>query len=91
MTAKLLAVFLHCFDDQFTSVRAEACITCGLLRIRDERVITKLCTIITDELIHRVKALAIQGLFCGSCTDSCYRTNQFRLNYVEMILKTLSR
>jgi len=63
MTAKLLAAFMRCFDDEFAAVRAEACIACSRLRIRDDRVVSRLGKLINDDPIHRVKALAIQGLF----------------------------
>jgi len=62
MTAKLLVAFLRCFDDQFAAVRAETCIACSRLKIRDEQVLAKLASLVRDEPIHRVKALAIQGL-----------------------------
>ena len=62
MTAKLLAGFVRCFDDEFAAVRAEACIAASRLRLRDNRVVSRLSRLISDELIHRVKALAIQGL-----------------------------
>ena len=58
---KLLGAFLQCFDDEFGEVRAEACIASSRLRIRDDQVISKLCSLIRDDAIHRVKALAIQG------------------------------
>jgi len=59
---KLLSAFLQCFDDEFASVRAEACIASGRLRIHDNQVINRLSNLIRDDDIHRVKALAIQGL-----------------------------
>jgi len=62
MTAKLLVAFLRCFDDEFAAVRAETCIACSRLRLRDDQVLTKLASLIGDDPIHRVKALAIQGL-----------------------------
>ena len=66
MTAKLLVAFLRCFDDEFAAVRAETCITCSRLRIRDDQVLTKLARLIRDDPIHRVKALAIQGFISSS-------------------------
>lgn len=63
MTAKLLPVFLKCFEDEYISVRSEVCITCGNLEIKDEQVITKLIHLATYDPIWKVKALAIQGTF----------------------------
>ena len=62
MTAKLLAGFVLCFNDKFVAVCAEACTTASRLRLRDNRVISGLSRLIGDELIHCVKALAVQGL-----------------------------
>jgi len=62
MTAKLVGPFVSCLDDEFASVRAEACIACAQLRIRDALVVSKLARCIRDDPIHRVKALAIQGV-----------------------------
>lgn len=61
MTAKLLPVFLKCFEDEYISVRSEVCITCGNLEIKDEQVINKLIHLATYDPIWKVKALAIQG------------------------------
>jgi len=69
MTVKLLGAFLQCFDDEFAEVRAEACIAASRLRIRDDQVISKLCNRIRDDAIHRVKALAIQGLSNGGSNN----------------------
>lgn len=63
MTAKLLPVFLKCFEDEYISVRSEVCITCGNLEIKDEQVINKLIHLATYDPIWKVKALAIQGTF----------------------------
>ena len=61
MTAKLLPVFLKCFEDEYISVRSEVCITCGNLEIKDEQVVEKLIHLATFDPIWKVKALAIQG------------------------------
>jgi len=57
--AKLLAGFVRCFDDKFAAVRAEACTAASRRRLRDNRVISGLSRLISDELIHCVNALAI--------------------------------
>lgn len=62
MTAKLLPVFLKCFEDEYISVRSEVCITCGNLEIKDEQVINKLIHLATYDPIWKVKALAIQAM-----------------------------
>ena len=62
MTAKLLGAFARCFEDEFSAVRAEACVAAGRLRIGDGRIVDRLRGVISDDPIHRVKALAIQGL-----------------------------
>ncbi|XP_062602702.1 HEAT repeat-containing protein 4-like [Saccostrea cucullata] len=62
MTAKLLPVFLKCFEDEYISVRSEVCITCGNLEIKDEQVIEKLIHLATFDPIWKVKALAIQAM-----------------------------
>jgi len=70
MTAKLLVAFLRCFDDEFAEVRTEACIACSRLRIRDDQVLTKLTSLIRNDPIDHVKALAIQGLcYCSVVVD----------------------
>ena len=61
MTAKLLPVFLECFDDPYVAVRCEACIACTNLMIQDEKVTEKLVYLATYDDIWKVKALAIQG------------------------------
>jgi len=72
MTVKLLPAFLQCFDDEFAAVRAEACIAASRLRIHDEQVICKVSNLIRDDAIHRVKALAIQGLSVGSYENKTF-------------------
>ncbi|CAH1785083.1 unnamed protein product [Owenia fusiformis] len=62
MTAKLLPTFLTCFNDQYVSVRIETCITCGNLRIVDEKIQNKLIFLATYDNIWKVKALALQAL-----------------------------
>ena len=61
MTAKLLPVFLKCFDDPYMSIRLEMCITSGNLGIKDERVVDKLVNIATYDPVWKVKATAVQG------------------------------
>lgn len=68
MTAKLLPVFLKCFDDEYISVRLEACVTAGNLEIKDDQAIAKLIHLATFDPIWKVKALAIQGKNC-TCND----------------------
>lgn len=70
MTAKLLPVFLKCFEDEYISVRSEVCITCGNLEIKDEQVINKLIHLATYDPIWKVKALAIQGTFFAKKTKN---------------------
>ena len=61
MTTRLLPVFLTCFDDAYVSVRQEACIACGRLKVTDQRCLEKLVHLSTFDPIWRVKAYAIQG------------------------------
>ena len=63
MTAKLLPVFLECFNDPYVSVRSEVCIACSNLQIRDHQVLSRLVYAATYDPIWKVKALAIQGEF----------------------------
>ncbi|KAK3595827.1 hypothetical protein CHS0354_014647 [Potamilus streckersoni] len=62
MTAKLLPVFLKCFEDDYVSVRREVCITCGNLEIREDSVIEKLIHTATFDTVWKIKALAFQAL-----------------------------
>ena len=70
MTAKLLPVFIQCFDDKFSSVRMEACITCSNLNITDEQILMKLVSIVQKDPVWKIKALAIQGLIKYSDINS---------------------
>ncbi|KAL8563922.1 hypothetical protein ACOMHN_059352 [Nucella lapillus] len=62
MTAKMLPVFLQCFEDPYISIRSECCITCGNLKIKEESIIDKLIHLATYDPTWKVKALAIQAL-----------------------------
>ena len=62
MTAKLMLPFMKAFRDEYVTVRKEACIAAGNLRIRDESLISELLRLCTRDPIWRIKALAIQGL-----------------------------
>ena len=62
MTAKILPVFLKCFDDTFVSVRTEVCLACSNLVIQDDQIVQKLVHLATYDPIWKVKALAIQAL-----------------------------
>ncbi len=63
MTAKLLPYFMKCFDDQYCSVRIEACITSGTLAIQEDRVVEKIVHLATFDTTWKVKAIAIQGVY----------------------------
>ncbi|XP_070540803.1 HEAT repeat-containing protein 4-like isoform X2 [Ptychodera flava] len=70
MTAKLMPVFLTCFDDQYISVRTAAVNTAGYLRIQDEQIIRKLLFLTQFDSSWKVKAHAIKALgMIGLLTD----------------------
>ncbi|XP_046557272.1 LOW QUALITY PROTEIN: HEAT repeat-containing protein 4-like [Haliotis rubra] len=84
MTAKLLPVFLECFDDPYVSIRVETCITSGNLEIKDDRVLEKLVYLATYDPIWKVKALAIQALGCiGRINDDIKECLMWALRYEE--------
>ncbi|XP_064629976.1 HEAT repeat-containing protein 4-like isoform X2 [Lineus longissimus] len=62
MTAKLLPIFLRCFEDSYVSVREQCCITCSNLKIKDDAVLSKLVDLASFDPIWKVKALALQAL-----------------------------
>ncbi|XP_071089741.1 HEAT repeat-containing protein 4-like [Haliotis cracherodii] len=84
MTAKLLPVFLKCFDDPYVSIRVETCITSGNLEITDYRVLEKLVYLATYDPIWKVKALAIQALGCiGRINEDIKECLMWSLRYEE--------
>ncbi|NP_001171770.1 HEAT repeat-containing protein 4-like [Saccoglossus kowalevskii] len=62
MTAKLMPVFLSCFNDEYISVRTAAANTAGYLRIQDKQIIRKLLFQTQFDSSWKVKAHAIKGL-----------------------------
>ncbi|XP_069771640.1 HEAT repeat-containing protein 4 [Narcine bancroftii] len=62
MTGKLMPSFLDCFKDDFTGVRREACLTAGLLKLKDEKVLDHLLRLMQSDHIWKVKAYAIKAL-----------------------------
>ncbi|XP_067657047.1 HEAT repeat-containing protein 4-like isoform X2 [Haliotis asinina] len=84
MTAKLLPVFLECFDDPYVSIRVETCITSGNLEIKDDRVLEKLVYLATYDPIWKVKALAIQALGrIGQINEDITECLMWALRYEE--------
>ncbi|XP_041370063.1 HEAT repeat-containing protein 4-like isoform X2 [Gigantopelta aegis] len=84
MTAKLLPVFLKCFDDPYMSIRLEMCITSGNLGIKDERVVDKLVNIATYDPVWKVKATAVQALGkIGVTNDRIFECLLWALRYEE--------
>ena len=63
MTAKLLPALLQLLDDEYVSVRVEACLACSNLLIKEQSVIDKLIFVATYDAIWKVKALALQGSY----------------------------
>ncbi|XP_078089703.1 HEAT repeat-containing protein 4 isoform X2 [Mustelus asterias] len=62
MTGNLMPSFLRCFRDDFIGVRREACLTAGLLRIKDEKVLNHLMHLMQSDHIWKVRAYAIKAL-----------------------------
>ncbi|XP_059807584.1 HEAT repeat-containing protein 4 isoform X5 [Hypanus sabinus] len=62
MTGKLMPSFLDCFKDDFIGVRKEACLTAGLLKLKDEKVLHQLLRLMQSDHIWKVKAYAIKAL-----------------------------
>ncbi|XP_062910503.1 HEAT repeat-containing protein 4 isoform X5 [Mobula hypostoma] len=62
MTGKLMSSFLDCFKDDFICVRREACLTAGLLKLKDEKVLHHLLYLMQSDHIWKVKAYAIKAL-----------------------------
>ncbi|XP_051868579.1 HEAT repeat-containing protein 4 [Pristis pectinata] len=62
MSGKLMPSFLDCFKDDFIGVRREACLTAGLLKLKDEQVLDQLLRLMQSDHIWKVKAYAIKAL-----------------------------
>ncbi|KAG8449451.1 hypothetical protein GDO86_016197 [Hymenochirus boettgeri] len=62
MTAQLFPAFLSCFSDEFVAVRKQACLTAGLLQIREEMVMNSLCHLIQNDPVWKIQAFAIKAL-----------------------------
>lgn len=62
MTGKLMPSFLNCFQDDFIGVRREACLTAGLLKLKDEKVLGHLLRLMQSDHIWKVRAHAIKAL-----------------------------
>ncbi|XP_078263218.1 HEAT repeat-containing protein 4 isoform X2 [Rhinoraja longicauda] len=62
MTGKLMPSFLNCFQDDFIGVRREACLTAGVLKLKDEKVLAHLLRLMQSDHIWKVKAHAIKAL-----------------------------
>ncbi|XP_067894495.1 HEAT repeat-containing protein 4 [Heterodontus francisci] len=82
MTGKLMPSFLECFRDDFIGVRREACLTAGLLRIKDEQVLEHLVHLMQSDHIWKVKAYAIKALGAiGHVTEQLKNLLLWALHY----------
>ncbi|CAH2328501.1 HEAT repeat-containing 4 [Pelobates cultripes] len=62
MTAQLLPGFLQCFADDYVNVRQQACLTAGLLQIKDEMVLNSLYNLILNDASWKIQIFAIKAL-----------------------------
>lgn len=62
MTPKLLPTFLRCFNDDFVTVRKQACLTAASLMMEDQAVLDQLINLMQFEPIWEVKVEAINAL-----------------------------
>ncbi|XP_077096022.1 HEAT repeat-containing protein 4 isoform X2 [Siphateles boraxobius] len=62
MTPKLLPTFLRCFNDDFVTVRKQACLTAASLMMEDQSVVDQLINLMQNEPIWEVKVEAINAL-----------------------------
>ncbi|ROL44979.1 HEAT repeat-containing protein 4 [Anabarilius grahami] len=61
MTPKLLPTFLRCFNDDFVTVRKQACLTAASLMMEDQLILNQLINLMQNEPIWEVKVEAING------------------------------
>ncbi|XP_067847243.1 HEAT repeat-containing protein 4 isoform X2 [Heptranchias perlo] len=84
MTGKLMPSFLECFMDDFIAVRREACLTAGLLRIKDEKVLDHLMRLSQSDPVWKVKAYAIKALGAiGQVTEQLKELLLWALHYEQ--------
>ncbi|XP_067310652.1 HEAT repeat-containing protein 4 [Pseudorasbora parva] len=62
MTPKILPTFLRCFNDDFVTVRKQACLTAASLKMEDQAVLDQLINLMQNEPIWEVKVEAINAL-----------------------------
>ncbi|XP_067224292.1 HEAT repeat-containing protein 4-like isoform X2 [Chanodichthys erythropterus] len=62
MTPKLLPTFLRCFNDDFVTVRKQACLTAASLMMKDQSILNQLINLMQNEPIWEVKVEAINAL-----------------------------
>ncbi|KAK7153152.1 hypothetical protein R3I93_011148 [Phoxinus phoxinus] len=62
MTPKLLPTFLRCFNDDYVTVRKQACLTAASLMMEDQSVVDQLIILMQNEPIWEVKVEAINAL-----------------------------
>lgn len=79
MTAMLLPAFLRCFNDDFVSVRVQACVVAGMLQTTDPEIIDELLEVAMHDDCWRAKAQALQGgLSCFNCLLKIQISNQIQ-------------
>ncbi|XP_041070102.1 HEAT repeat-containing protein 4 [Carcharodon carcharias] len=84
MTGKLMPSFLECFKDDFIGVRREACLTAGLLRIKDEKVLNHLVHLMQSDHIWKIRAYAIKALgSIGHVTEQLKNLLLWALHYEQ--------
>ncbi|XP_043554268.1 HEAT repeat-containing protein 4 [Chiloscyllium plagiosum] len=84
MTGKLMPSFLACFSDDFVGVRREACLTAGLLKIKDEQVLHHLVRLMQSDHIWKIKAYAIKALGAiGHVTEQLKNLLLWALHYEQ--------
>ncbi|MEE6492583.1 hypothetical protein FKM82_016608 [Ascaphus truei] len=81
MTPQLLPGFLQCFSNDFVAVRREACLTAGVLRIKDEMVFNCLYQLIQSDPIWIIRAFAFKA--AGEIGHVTARLKELLLRAVE--------
>ncbi|KAM6973247.1 HEAT repeat-containing protein 4 [Aplochiton taeniatus] len=62
MTGKLLPIFLSCLNDDFVSVRKQACLTAAALLIENDMILNQLIHLMQNDPAWEVKVCAINAL-----------------------------
>uniref|UniRef100_UPI00398E7237 HEAT repeat-containing protein 4 isoform X3 n=1 Tax=Pristiophorus japonicus TaxID=55135 RepID=UPI00398E7237 len=84
MTGQLMPSFLECFTDDVIGVRREACLTAGLLRIKDEKVLDHLVRLVQTDPVWKIKAYAIKALGdIGQVTEELKNLLLWALHYEQ--------